>query len=385
MSEQETNSVEDTVEEVEVTTPTAAHESGRQSRDVPKKASSGVAWLALLLVLALAGGVAWVLREAGGREAALLEREAALKERVSGLESIAGQKQSNLDALGEKMQGELRTGLGAMQVELGNETSRLSQVLASIEAQLGEQQDELSRFSASDRDSWLMAEAEYLLRLANQRLIMAGDTVAAQALLASADDVLREVDDIGLHDARAAVAADMAAVRAVPKVDVEGIYLRLAALIEQSGELVIFRMQDREEQPRAEAAQDWQDRLRQGYEAALQKLSDYIIIRRRDVPMQALMDPQWEGLVRQNLRMLLEQSQVALLSGNQTLYQESLNRAQHWVDHFLESDEAAARAIVRELRDLENLTVAVSLPDISRSLRSLDAAIEQRLQQGGGE
>ena len=45
------------------------------------------------------------------------------------------------------------------------------------------------------------------------------------------------------------------------------------------------------------------------------KLSDYIVIRRRDVPMQALMDPQWEGLVRQNLRMLLEQAQVALLSG----------------------------------------------------------------------
>ena len=97
------------------------------------------------------------------------------------------------------------------------------------------------------------------------------------------------------------------------------------------------------------------------------------------------MDPQWEGLVRQNLRMLLEQSQVALLSGNQVLYRESLGRAQHWVGHFLESDEAAARAIARELAALEGLTVAVALPDISRSLRALDDVIEQGLQQGGGE
>jgi len=31
------------------------------------------------------------------------------------------------------------------------------------------------------------------------------------------------------------------------------------------------------------------------------------------------------------------------------------------------------------------VNVAVPLPDISRSLRALDDAIEQRLQQGGGE
>ena len=38
----------------------------------------------------------------------------------------------------------------------------------------------------------------------------AGDTVAAQALLAGADSVLREVDDPALHGARRAVAADLA-------------------------------------------------------------------------------------------------------------------------------------------------------------------------------
>ena len=120
-------------------------------------------------------------------------------------------------------------------------------------------------------------------------------------------------------------------------------------------------------------------------ESALLKLSDYVVIRRRDVPMQALMDPQWEGLVRQNLRMLLEQAQVALLSGNQGLYQQSLGRAQHWVAQFFDSDEAAAQAMAREITQLEGQVVAVDLPDISRSLRALDEAMEQRLQQGGAE
>jgi uroporphyrin-3 C-methyltransferase len=101
--------------------------------------------------------------------------------------------------------------------------------------------------------------------------------------------------------------------------------------------------------------------------------------------MQALMDPQWEGLVRQNMRMLLEQAQVALLSGNQSLYKESLQRALHWVGEFFESDESAARAMAREINQLIDLNVAATMPNISRSLRALDDAIEQRLQPGGSE
>ena len=58
---------------------------------------------------------------------------------------------------------------------------------------MAEQRLEMARYSANDRDAWLLAEAQYLLRLANQRLIMAGDAVAAEALLGSADNILLAV------------------------------------------------------------------------------------------------------------------------------------------------------------------------------------------------
>ena len=114
-------------------------------------------------------------------------------------------------------------------------------------------------------------------------------------------------------------------------------------------------------------------------------MSDYIIIRRRDVPMQALMDPQWEGLVRQNLRMLLEQAQVALLSGNQTLYRESLQRAQHWVGEFFESDEAAARAMAREITQLADVDCRGHHARYLRSLRGAGRCHEAASAAGGGE
>lgn len=374
MSDQETNDTAESSLPVKADQPAVE----KAPPPVPRKSSSGVAWLAILLIFALAGGAYWVLMEAQGREAILTDR-------LAELEAAASQKDDGLENVAKNLQGSLKSGLDDLQAAVDGETVRLTKGLETLEAQMLEQRAELASFNASDRDSWMMAEAEYLLRLANQRLIMAGDTVAAQALLSSADNVLRELDDVTLLDVRGAVAADLAAVRAVQKVDVDGIYLRLAALIDQAGGLVIFQLPEAEAVPAPVAADDWQGRLQQGYESALRKLSDYIIVRRRDVPMQTLMDPQWEGLVRQNLRMLLEQAQVALLSGNQTLYSESLSRAQHWVAEFLASDEAAAAAIGREITQLGDLNIQVTLPDTSRSLLALDNAIERRLEQGGGE
>jgi uroporphyrin-3 C-methyltransferase len=341
------------------------------------KASSAPGWIALLLALLVGGGLGWTFLQQQRLDAEIGQRLQAVE--------AAAEQPSDLDALGQSLQGQLNTAIGQVQAEtgtLGESARQLSQTVEALQMQMVEQRAELARYSANDRDAWLLAEAQYLLRMANQRLLMAGDVAAAQALLGSADSILLGLDDVRLHDVRAAVAVDLAAVRAVPRLDVEGVYLRLAALAEQAGDLVIFQLPEQAEQIPPAPAEDWQGRFKQGYQAALSKLSSYIIIRRRDVPVQALMDPQWEGLVRQNLRMLLEQAQVALLSGNQVLYRESLERAQHWVGQFYASDEAAARAMSRELTQLADISIATSLPDISTSVQALDAFMKRRLQQG---
>ena len=349
-----------------------------KSSAAPRKSSSLVAWLALLLVIALTLGVAWVVREGQAKELALTQRMAQL-------ETVAQGKQASQKALENELRTGLASGLATLETKEGGELSRLSKSLESLKAQLAKQQATLARFSGAERENWLLAEIGHLLRLANQRLVMGADPVAAEALLKSADTVLRGVDDPSLHAVRAAIAKEIAALRALPKVDLEGIYLRLAALMEQADKLVIFQLPKQAERPQPAPASDWQGRLHQGYKAALSKLSDYVIIRRRDVPMQALMDPQWEGLVRQNLRMLLEQAQIALLSDNQAVYVASLKSAQQGVAQFQASDEVGAKAISGEIARLQGLTIGIAEPDISRSLQALDDAIEKRLQSEGGQ
>ena len=342
-----------------------------------KTPGKGLAWLSLLLVILFGLAGAWVAREG-------YHREQALAERVSGLASTVGREQADLQQVEARSRDEWRAALDKQASAMRAESAGLIRRIEARESAVNQLQDELGRFSASDRNSWLLAETGHLLRLANQRLVMARDPVASLALLQGADDVLLEIDDPTLHKVRAAIAADMAALRAVPKVDVEGLYLRLSALIEQAGQLVIFEMPRQPEHAKPAPAEEWRGRLRQGYEAAVARLSDYLVIRRRDAPVQALMDPQWEGLVRQNLRMLLEQAQVALLSGNQSLYVASLERAQHWVSQFMTSDEAAATALSAQLQQMTGQTVAQALPDVSRSLRAMAAMMDQRAQPRGG-
>jgi uroporphyrin-3 C-methyltransferase len=350
---------------------------GAVSKSSRRGISSGIAWFTLLLLLVVAGATAWIVREGQ-------IRSAILEQRLAQLEILTQKEQASLDELADRLQRDLRTGLDKLETEVGQQNAGFSRSLDDVKAHLDAQQKALARFSPSDRHGWLLAEAGHLLRLANQRLVMAGDPIAAQALLNSADGVLRELDDPSLHPVRAALAADVAALRAVEKVDVEGIYLRLAALIEQAEKLVIFQFPEPAPSPGPMAAENWEGRLQQGIKAAFTRLSDYIIIRRRDVPMQSLMDPQWESIVRQNLRMLLEQAQVALLSGNQTLYAASLERAEHWVAQFRETD-AAADAISGEIAQLQALTIQIPQPDISRSQQALDDAIAARLQSTGAQ
>lgn len=364
-----------------------------------------IAWLALILVLTVAAGGFYQLLE-------LQRREAALLQRVQGLESSSGQDTTTFDQMGENLKRQIELELEGIEArqqraeedqqravdrleaqvaqrsdtirrDLSSELSSLRASLQEQEQTLRQQQQRVSDLSVEDRQSWQLAEVQYLLRLANQRLIMTGDTQSAEALLRSADRILRDMDDAALMKLREAVASDLAAVRSVPKLDIEGLYLQLEALIRQTDALVLFELPSRAPEVEAAPAEDWRGRLSEGVDAAVEKLSEYIVVSRRDAPIEALMDPQYEGLVRQNMRMLMEQAQVAMISGNEVLYRQSLERAEGWVSQFFKADQQAAQTMKEELAQLRDERVSVELPDLSASLSALDAVLDARLSDGG--
>ncbi|HEY7775631.1 MAG TPA: uroporphyrinogen-III C-methyltransferase, partial [Kineobactrum sp.] len=214
------------------------------SANASRGSSTAIAWLSLILVLAIAAGAGWLVWEAQQREAALVQRLAVLEASTEPAAAEDSEWRSAIVQLGREFSSTLERRLGQVLPTLDQQSGRLQQLesklqveLQQLEAQLQEQRQALARISGGDSDSWLLAEVEYLLRLASQRLIMVGDTDSAQALLKSADSILRQLDDTTLYPVRRALAVDLAALRAVPDVDTEGLYLRLSALIDQVAEL----------------------------------------------------------------------------------------------------------------------------------------------------
>jgi uroporphyrin-3 C-methyltransferase len=391
-------------------TATAGEASPASARSLMLGANATpVAWLALLLVLIVAGAGFMARSDAQRREADLMQRIQAL-ESSSGLDTTTfDQMRDNLERRIEleleglsdreqRLSDTQQRALQAQQQELADALERLERIardaaqdtrselgqrVDTLQRQLQQQSQRIADVGVEERQSWMLAEAQYLLRLASQRLIMTGDTDTSARLLQNVDAILRELAAPDLHGLRGAVAADLAAVRSVPRLDLEGLYLRVDALIRRTDDLVLFQMP--EAQPRVEPPEDadWQERLRYGWDTALEKLSNYIVVSRRDEPVEALMDPQYESLVRQNMRMLLEQAQVALLAGDQAVYQQSLERAAGWVAQFFKEDEQAARAMADALAELAAEPVSVELPDLSASMDALDQVMRQRLAGSG--
>jgi uroporphyrin-3 C-methyltransferase len=208
---------------------------------------------------------------------------------------------------------------------------------------------------------------------------MAEDVTSAAALLTSADAILRELDDVDLLPAREAVARDLAALRAVPSVDVEGTWLRLQALAERVDGLLLFELTPDESAVEAPAEEaDWSERLREGYSAAIEKISSYVVVRRHEQPYEALIDPQWEQLVRQNLRMQIAQAQAALLSGNPELYRSSLTTTRQWLQEFFDFNQADVTALNAELDELLAVEITREYPNIGGSLSAIKTALDKR-------
>ncbi|MGI9288186.1 MAG: uroporphyrinogen-III C-methyltransferase [Pseudomonadales bacterium] len=300
------------------------------------------------------------------------------------------QQTSALSSLGELKQTQtaiidVRDDFKVLQNDLGEESANRAAALAAtqdtielLEKTIGKQSRQMQALTQTNRDEWLLAETEYLLRLANQRILMSKESSGAMAMLQSADKILRDIDDVSLHLVRRAIANDITALRRTKAVDVDGEYLKLAALSENLDELVLYdipEFHNDEQEAQVEATMPaqptWQESLAQVGGSIKSTLGKVFIVRQHDKPIEAMLPPQQELYLRQNLRLMLEQAQLALLARKPATYQQSLDKAQQWIARYFIGEDAATQAALQTLADARTIDIDPPLPDISGSYHAL--------------
>ena len=362
--------------------------STEKAKATKPKASGGggvfktIVVLLLLLILTAAGAAGWWFyqqqQQAPAVEQGLMDQQQSLKRLEQRLNDERSERQSQ------------------QQAQAG-----LSQSINDVQLKINSHARRLRELSTTSRNDWLLAEAEYLIRLANQRLITERNTKNATILLVTADGILRDLDEVDLLPVREALAKSITALRSAQMVDREGLYLQLNALSEQLVNLPLIEPELEEgatpDESDASAvvneenellSQNWRDQLLQGFNTALDSASDLIRVRRRDTPLEPLPSVEEDHQVRYNLAIMLEQAQMALLREEQAIYEVSLQKAQQWLNSYFELNDSAA-PLVDQLLELEQENVVQQLPDISEGLEVLrdyiDSWHKRHIVQKSGE
>lgn len=266
---------------------------------------------------------------------------------------------------------------------LGAQTQAHASALELLNGAQGGMAQRLDALYGARRSGLLAAEAEYLARLAAQRLALAHDATGAATLLLAADAALRDIRDADVHAARAAIAADVTRLRDVAAVDVEAVYLRLSALPVQVERIASAEPPAKSKEEEASAAPLVDDE-RGVWQRFTDTLRTLVNVRRVDAPLAPLVTRGEKQFAVQNFRLLIEQAQLALLQRQGGVYRHSLLQAGEWLDRLAAGDPVLRNTVRRELSALLALAPDTVLPGLDASL-SATRALAVRLMPETGD
>ena len=332
----------------------------------PPKLRSGRGLAALALFLALlacggAGGIAYRMWQQSAtddnaaRQRDALQAELASLQQRSAAQAAATQAQLQAaHAPQERIEAQLAT--------LQQAQTQLRETLASIASQPTER--------AAQPGSWRAAEVEYLMRIANHRLLMERDVAGARDLLGLADEILAQLDDFAYHDVRALLAAELAALAGTESVDVQGVFLRLQAL-KATVRTLPLRLAEYASHEDVASPVDGAPEATV-WAALLERLAGLVRFRHHDgEALRPLLAPRQADYLELQLGLALDRAQLAALGFDQNIYRASLDDARNWLRRYVDTTRPEAGGMVRELDALAALDLAAQLPDISASLAAL--------------
>jgi uroporphyrin-3 C-methyltransferase len=368
---------------------TTADDSGEQpesepisERDIQPTVTSGKASLTLALLalgisigLAVAAYFIWneVQRLSGTQSGVATQVEDRIQPLRSTLSDVSKNLQASLNAVNQTLQSErhhIEQRLESERQQIDQRLHKLSEQQRSVAHQVRMLADLIGR----SEQGWSLAEVEYLLRIANQRLQLQGDVKTAAQALKAADQRLQELADPHFLSVREQIARDLESLKAVPSIDVEGISLSLTAALTSIDQLAVegSRYQppatiDSKGEAAGATISDWRELPRLLWSS----LSGLFRIREHDKPVTPMLAPEREYFLRENLRLQLSAARLALLRDDDVQYRAILTTAGDWLNAYFDDEDAGVATLPVEIERLKVLDTVPQLPDISASLRLL--------------
>ena len=283
-----------------------------------------------------------------------------------------------------KSRTQLADQVAELQQKLQNQRDTTSEQQQSVNAQLAalhKHQQELTGYieALRSRDKhlrkdWLILEAEYLIQLANYRLLFERDINTAMVALQSADVRLKETGDPAVLNVRKAIAASVQSLKQIEQVDLAGLSLTMTALNKELGKLPLNTPDPvaKAKEADTELSESKQVSAWTELPAAIWRdVKSLIVIRDHEQPVGPLLSPDQRFFLVENLRLQIEQARLAMLSGQAQVYSERVSTAIGWIEQHFDKEAAITKATLETLNQLKSAPIAPELPDISASYQAL--------------
>lgn len=232
-------------------------------------------------------------------------------------------------------------------------------------------------------NDWLLAESDYLVKLAGRKLFLEHDIVSATKLMESADQRIAALNDPSLVPLRRAMANDITNLRALPLIDRDGLVIALTSLQLQVDGLplanaILPEAPVVEQQEVSTDINDWQQNLK----TSLGEFSEqFITFRTRDGNVIPLLSPEQHFYLRENIKAKLETAMKGVYTEQGEVFSTALKVAHEWSTQFFNLDDPAVQKFNQRIAALGKQNIQVNYPVKLETQELLSDVISERLRR----
>jgi uncharacterized protein HemX len=358
-----------------------------KKESVQKKSRAGLIFgiINSLLIFALAGGGYYLLQQTEDKQLAQGKeinkddmREIESSKQLNSFQSQLAAMQSQIATFDKEIAGKDNHFTKTLAHFTDTHTKEQKITRKNLMAEVFSVKRQLGK----TRGDWLMADAEYLLSVASQRLQLVGDVKTTRMALEAADQRLRESGDNAAFKVRQQIAKEIAALETIKEVDVVGTYASIQLLKDKVEKLAVRLPYAGK--PLTESKQIHQHEQEKSSDhgvlnQVLHSLEGYVTVKHSDFPVTGILTDEEVGFVRQQLSVKLEMVKIALVQQNDTLYLSSLKDAKQWLSKNF-TNNSNAQDFSKELETLKKVKLSGQLPDVSQSLKMLKDITKLRIE-----
>lgn len=224
-----------------------------------------------------------------------------------------------------------------------------------------------------------LSQAAYLVHLANLHLNIGHDALSSERLLKLAKQRIEPLPYPSLFSLKNALTSDIAKLNTVPKLDIPRIIVRLQQLDNNIQQLPIVPKHPIIDASSSSIANQPIDPNLPWYRQVIHRLSglkDLVTIRKIQQPISALLSPQQQVFMKENMQVKTLQAEWAVLHRNADVYQNSLQTISAWLKQYFHRGTQRSQ-VLAQIQQLLTVNVQPQLPNISNTLNivSEDLAI----------